>query len=298
MRVCQEWFPNEKKPKKSGFYMHDGLAMQIQIAAKNITKDWDFTIIITGGGEVRVGKSVLALQIAMYWSYLMKEIHNINVPFNFNNIVFQWRKLIETGNALGQESRYHSIIYDEAGETMEGVKTMSKELRAVRDYLRECGQYNFLNILVLPEFFDLPKGIAITRSIFLIDVYYIADDEGIFQRGYFRFYSRKNKKQLYLKGKRELNYNAHKFNFDGRYYNFYPINEDKYRKMKQDALRDRESAKKEPALEMRNACWCILNKKFNISQEEISRLMMKMTGNIIDQTTISKYTQPYANYDI
>lgn len=69
MRVCKKWFPNEKNPEKAGFFMDERLVMQLEVLLKNITNDWDFTIIISGQGEVRVGKSMLAMQIACYWSY-------------------------------------------------------------------------------------------------------------------------------------------------------------------------------------------------------------------------------------
>ncbi len=296
MRVCEDWFPvgSRKGQKKDGFEMDDALAAQIKIAAKNIVKDWDFTILITGGGEVRVGKSVLALQIGMYWTWLMEKLHGIKVPFDVkNNIVFQWENLIETGNRLGETQKFCALQYDEAGESMQGTKTMSRELQAVKDYLRECGQYNFLNIMVLPEFFDLPKGIALTRSIFLIDVYYSSNEEGLFQRGYFKFYSRRNKKKLYLKGKRELNYNAHQFNFQGRFPNFYPIDEQKYRERKQEALRARETNKKDKMRDMRDFCWALLNLKYGLSQPEIAGLMKIGTHHNMSYTSVSEGIKPY-----
>lgn len=248
-RVCEDWFPLGSYPKQRlpGIHMDDGIKAQIDVMIKNITNDWDFTIIITGGGEVRVGKSALALQIGTYWTYMMEKVHNIKVPFNAKqNIIFQWEKLIESGNELGSQHRYCCLIYDEAGETMEGTKSATQELRAVRDYLRECGQYNFLNILVLPEFFDLPKGIALTRSICLIDVNYNADKDGIFQRGYFNFYSRPRKKNLYLKGKKFLDYKAGQYSFSGTFNNGYGIIEDtNYRTTKREALRTREANSKD-----------------------------------------------------
>lgn len=294
IRVCKEWFPNKKKPEWSGFLMDIKLKQQIDIMVKNIVRDWDFTIIITGGGEVRVGKSVLGLQICCYWVYQMEKIHDIKLPFDLKrNLVFEWRNLIKMGNELGQNHKYSPFQYDEAGETMEGVKTSSRELRAVRDFLRECGQYNFLNILVLPEFFDLPKGIAITRSICLIDVYYTCNEEGIFERGHFKFYSRRNKKQLYIKGKRELNYNAHPYNFMGEFRNFYPVDEKEYRELKQEALRQRETGKREPALELRNACFFLLYSKYKMNQNKMARELTKLTHIPIDNTTISRAIAPY-----
>ena len=97
---------------------------------------------------------------------------------------------------------------------------MSQLTQDVLDYYRECGQYNMLNILVLPEYFDLPKGIAMTRSICLIDVYYITDQDAIFRRGFFNFFSKRAKKKLYLKGKRELDYKAAKYDFNGKFPDF------------------------------------------------------------------------------
>lgn len=288
-RVCQDWFPKGSRPhqRKDGFFMDDNLKAQIDILAKNITNDWDFTILITGGGEVRLGKSMLSLQIMAYWSWLMEDLYGIKVPFDVKrNIVFNWDKLIEMGHKLASETHYCSLNYDEAGETMEGTKTATKELKAVKDYLRECGQYNFLNILVLPEFFTLPKGVALTRSVFLIDVYYIANEEGIFERGFFRFYSRRNKKMLYLKGKKELNYNAHPYNFDGRFYKFYPIDEQEYRNAKEEALKNRSSNVRDVVMEVRDCLLYLLNKKLKYTQESISQEIWKYARINIHQTTI------------
>lgn len=267
--------------------MDDNLKNQLDILAKNIINDWDFTIIITGGGEVRVGKSVLELQIMAYWTWLMKELHGIEVPFTLKeNIVFCWDKLIEQGNKLAEKKHYCALGYDEAGETMEGTKTQTKELKAVRDYLRECGQYNFLNILVMPEFFTLPRGIAVTRSIFLIDVYYTSNDVGMFQRGYFKFYSRRNKKMLYLKGRKELNYNAHYCNFQGRFYPFYPVDEAEYRRLKIEALRNRESSVRDIIKEVRNVLMYILNKEMKMTHLKISENVKRLSGITIAQTTV------------
>lgn len=224
----------------------------------------------------------------------MENMHGIKVPFNIKeNIVFTWNKLIDQGHNLSKKSKYCALSYDEAGETMEGTKSATKELRAVRDYLRECGQYNFLNLLVMPEFFDLPKGIAITRSIFLIDVYYVSDGEGIFQRGYFKFYSRKNKKHLYLKGKKDLNYNAHVFNFDGRFYNFYPVDEQEYRNLKAEALRNRGSHVKDKVMETRNCLFYVLNRKFGLSCPKISALIMKYAKERVPSDTIKSAIQDF-----
>lgn len=287
-RVCMDKYPKGfSHNKKDGFYLEKGLKTQLDILLKNIKNDWDFTILITGGGEVRVGKSVLAMQIAAYWTYKIEKIYGLKCKFTIeDNIVFDGKKLIEMGNKLGKNHPYSALIYDEAGADLEGVKVMSMMTQDVLDYYRECGQYNMLNILVLPEFFSLPRGIALSRSIFLIDVTYYADEELIFRRGYFKFYSRPNKKYLYLNGKKDLNYGAYKYDFHGRFYNFYPIDEDSYRLAKQEALVRRESKRRNKFQLQRDACWFVLNKDFGISMKEIGKRMEQLTGIYVAFETV------------
>ena len=298
VRVCQDWFPNEKNPEKSGFLMELNLKLQLDILLKNIRNDWDFTILITGQGEVRVGKSMIAMQIAAYWTYQIWKLFGIVNPFNVeDNFIFEGDKLIKKGNELGKKHPFSAIVFDEAGADLEGRKVMKGSTQDVLDYFRECGQYNLLNILVLPEFFDLPKGIALSRSIFLIDVYYGSNDVGIFQRGYYNFYSRRQKKWLYLKGKRDLNYKAAAYDFHGRYYKFFPIDEEKYRLAKQEALSKRESKRRNKFMVQRDACWYLLcgekqDKDINkgeklFTQRKLSDRMEQLTGIYVDHTVIS-----------
>jgi len=153
------------------------------------------------------------------------------------NYVFNGNELIKKGNRLGVEEPFSTVVYDEAGADIQGIKVMSAETKEVLDYLRECGQYNMLTILILPDYFSLPRGIALTYSVFLLDVTYYADDEGIFQRGSFNFYNRPTKKKLYLWGKKQHDYDCIAPNFHGEFSNVYTINETEYRQAKRDALK-------------------------------------------------------------
>lgn len=290
MYVCQEWFPIGTRPyqREAGFWMDEILCEQIDILIKNIKNDWDFTIIVTGGGEVRVGKSVLAMQIAAYWTYQMWKVHGIKLPFSVEkNFVLEGKKLIEYGNELGQNHKYSALIFDEAGADLEGTKLMTQMTQDVMDFFRECGQYNLLNILVLPDFFTLPKGLAITRSVCLIDVYYSVGEDNIFNRGYFNFYSRRHKKELYLKGKRDLNYMAAKYDFNGKFSHFYPIDEKTYRDLKQLTLTKRESRRRNKFQMQRDACWFIMNREFKMTLETIGKRMEQLTGQFVPHQTIS-----------
>lgn len=286
VRVCEKAFPKGSFPhqQKEGYYMHDTLKEQLDIYLKNVKHDWDFVIIISGEGEVRVGKSVLAQQIARYWVQQIEEKYKIKVPFNIkDNIIFNGADLIKKGNKLGVEHPYSPLIFDEAGADLEGIKAMRYTTQAVRDFLRECGQYNLLTILVLPEYFDLPKGIALSRSNCLINVYWLGDKDGYMQRGYFKYYSRPNKKYLYLNGKKDLNYNAWKHDFFGGFDNVFTLDEVEYRAAKRKALKNREklSMKELRYKEFLKACFIYMKDNgltyIEISEEVTKRSPIKMS---------------------
>jgi hypothetical protein len=278
VRVCKKLFPKGKFPyqKKEGYFMHDILKQQLDVYLKNVRDDWDFVIIISGEGEVRVGKSVLAQQIGQYWTQQINEKYNLDIPFNLkDNIVFNGADLIKKGNELGVKHPYSCLIFDEAGADLEGIKAMRYTTQAVRDFLRECGQYNLLTILVLPEYFDLPKGIALSRSSCLINVYWIGDNEGRMNRGFFKYYSRPNKKNLYLRGKKDLNYNAWKQDFFGNFDNVFTLPEKEYRELKRKALKSREkmSSKELRWREWLRAAVLLLVDVFNLSYRELADKM-------------------------
>lgn len=238
--VCQDWFPLKKgdKRKAAGFYMDDLLKRHIDVLIKNAPRDWDFTIIISGQGEMRVGKSLIASQIACYWAYMMEKLYNLKVPFNVKeNFVLNGNELIPKGQRLGEKYKCAPLIFDEAADDLESVKVLKATTQAIKDYLRKAAQYNMLNIIVQSEFFEIPKPIAISRSVYLIDVSYEIDESGLFQRGRFSFYSRRKKKLLFLRGKRDLNYNCVKPDFRGTFPHFYPMDEGEYRQEKADSLK-------------------------------------------------------------
>ncbi len=259
VRVCEDVLPAKGK-NQAGFYMNSTLKSNLDLLIKNIVHDWDFVIIISGTGRVRVGKSLLAMQIGFYWTYMLKKVHGIEVPYNVkDNILFQGTRLIKQGNYLGQKHPCSCLIFDEAGADLESMKVMRRTTQDVKDFLRECGQYNLLNILVLPEFFDLPKGIALGRSDLLLNVETSNDDTGLITRGFFKAYARDKKKKLYLYGKKELNYSVTYRDFRGRFYNNYPLDEEEYREAKKEAMRTREkTASKDKFKEQRDVAFLFL----------------------------------------
>lgn len=285
-RVCVKWFP-----ESNGFFMDDALKENLDICLKNLPRDWDFTILITGEGEVRVGKSVLGMQIACYIAYEMQETYGFKTCFNLdNNFVWHGEKLIDRGHYLGQNFKYSPLLYDEAGADLMTTKVLTGATKFVIDYFRECGQYNLVNILILPDFFDLPKGIALSRSIFLLDVYYRATEEGIFQRGFFKFFSKMSKKFLYINGKKTLDYMCQKPEFYGQFFNFYPIDQVKYRELKQQALLSRKEEKVKASEKKdklyRDCCFVYMHQELKMKYSEISDMIEAKTGYRLPPSTI------------
>lgn len=284
-RVCRELFP-----ETDGFYMDDQLKMQLDVMIKNVVKDWDFTIIISGQGEMRVGKSLIGMQICVYWTDQMLRLHKVSVPFNVKqNIVFNGVDLVRKGMALGTKHNYAALDYDEAADDMEGVKVMKGSSQQIKDYLRKAAQFNMLNVIIQSEFFEIPKYLAISRSSCLIDVTYHPDERGHFQRGYARFFSRRSKKRLYLLGKKMLDYNALKPDFKFTFPHFYPINEQEYREEKRSTLLRWD---KMSAMEQRRDAWVrgaikYMNEQ-GLSHREIAEEMNKRSNTKITHTTVGK----------
>jgi len=219
-----------------GFYISSKLKKTLDSYTYNLKKDWDFVICISGGGQTRVGKSVLAQQIGYYMA------QNIGTPFDVSNITFSGRELKEKALSSPQ---YSILIYDEARSALGTDKTMQKVSRDLRDFFAECGQLNHIIILVLPDFFELTKGIALNRSRLLLDVYTnnyikgVGDNEVLeFKRGFYKVYNKRQKDLLYLRGKREKNYGVVKPHYCDKFNEVYVIDEKAYREKKKISLAD------------------------------------------------------------
>lgn len=299
MKVCTEWYPWNKEKNISsykgqrspGFFMDDGLKQVIDLWVKNVKNDFDYVMIISGSGSVRVGKSHLAFQVAAYWTYAIWKAYGVEVPFTTeDNIVFHGSELIRKGNKLGRKHKYGCLIFDEAGADLEGVKAMKKTTQNVKDFFRECGQYNMLNILCLPEFFDLPKGIATNRSNCLIDCYVTVDDNDMWERGKFNFFSAPAKKKLYKWGKKEGDYAASKCDFHGDWDNMYVLDHVEYKKLKIEALKTREVVGRVEEARTRylKGALLTLSREYGLSNREIAEKIGSKTKSRCHYSYIGK----------
>lgn len=208
--------------------------------------DWDSVAAVSGSGLLRVGKTMIACQSAYYCA------HHFGTPFTVDNIVFSGDELIKFAHTHPHNS---VIVYDEARAELDTKKQLQKIGNALKDFFSECGMYNDLIFVVLPDFFELARGIAVQRSEFLINVYRktsivkskLFDGEEViqFERGFFEFFDRRGKRLLWLLGKK--NYEDYSIGkkyrkFHGNFREFWVVDRSVYEKKKLEFLtRDRQA---------------------------------------------------------
>jgi len=204
------------------YYMDGILKTNLDLAKKTIKKDWDM-IFVADGGEGS-GKSVCIMQCAYYCDPTLTLDRVTFTPEEFQT-------------AILNAEPYQAVIYDEAYTGLSSRATMSLINRTLISMLAEIRQKNLFVFVVMPCFFDLDKYVALWRSRALIHIYTAKN----FERGYFAFYNVDKKKDLYISGKKFYSYSNPKPNFIGRFTNFYPVDEQDYRKKKRDSLINKKS---------------------------------------------------------
>lgn len=249
-------------------YYMDGYLRKGYDKAKNIvTKDWDWLILVDGteGG----GKSVLAQQGAKY----------VDDTFNIDRIAFT---PLGFRNAILSAQKYNAVIYDEAYTGLSSRGTMSDVNKMLVAMLAEIRQKNLFVFVVMPSFFDLDRNVAIWRSRGLLHVY----TDKSYARGFFAFYGKDKKLQLYINGKKTYSYRRPTPNFRGRFTNHYVVDEQEYRKRKLKALSE---AKSKDALKEEARLPYILTVLCNHISIRQAEKELKQSGLAISNDTIRGY---------
>lgn len=265
------------------FSLHTMLKDNLDIIKAKQKHDWDFKILISGDGLTRVGKTTLASQIALYLDNDMDETH----------FCYDGGKVRELAISKGKG---RAIIYDEAKEGLDSKKAMQTYSQNIIDYFNECGYLNQFMIIILPDFFDLNKTIAMNLSICLINVI-ITDD---FNRGYFDFYSRKAKRKLYIKGKQFYNYDRSMRSFDGKFVKYFPFDYSKLEVIKAAAIA-KKTDENLSKFELRyKARWERTVRYLNIIENWSQKKIIKAVSSDYDQidiATMSRICGNTANLD-
>jgi hypothetical protein len=218
MKFLEVEYPKGTFPKQKtdGAYINETLANNLDTYARKIVNDMHFLIIISGNDAVGNGKTTLATHIAAYLTNKINELHGTTNTFTAKNVALNAKKLVKQSF---QNPQYSIQLLDEGDDlTTHGMKQAAVELKR---YFRKCRQLNQILIMIIPSFFELPRFYALARSHALINVKF----HGEFDRGVFDFYGPKQKKKLYIKGKKDWDYDAAKPDFDGGFfsqYTFFP----------------------------------------------------------------------------
>lgn len=246
------------------YYMEDRLLMNLEkrIIPSLQKKDKDRVIAIDGNEGS--GKSTLAFQIGK----------KVDPTLTIERVVFSAE---DFRDAIFKAKKGQCVIYDEAFTGLSARSSLSGINRVLVSLMMQMRQKNLFVIVVLPTIFLLDKYVALFRTIALIHVYECSG-----QRGYFKVYSRKAKKLLYLFGKQTYSYTHKKIfsKFKGRFYGVFALGdekeEEKYRKKKAEAL---ESTEKSPMnsrqikfMEQRNIVIYLLRKKLMLSYRQLESL--------------------------
>ena len=227
------------------FYMDKNLRANLKEIPRFLNKSYDCVIIVTGHGKVRIGKSTMAQQIGYYAAWLLaggkKKPKKKLVPFDNINIVFTLDQLVGLAQRLPKRS---VIVYDEGRAGLDSIRAMENINKGMMDFFQECGQYQHVIIIVLPNYFRLSEDIAVPRSLFLVDVHHDAK----YNRGYFKFYNEIQKEYLYVFGKKKLGtyakYKSVNPSFNGRFTDSHPnIDVEKYESQKREALVQKQKQK-------------------------------------------------------
>jgi hypothetical protein len=285
--------------------MDEYLAINLMGIPNYLKKSFDVVGILSGHSRVRVGKSTLALQVSYFIAWMLaggvmgkdeatgkwfvaikpKKIIRFNLQ---DNIVFTPEDLQTKARELyARYGRNQVIVYDEGRAELDSVAAMTAINRAMTDFFQECGQYGHVILIVLPNYFKLHEDYAISRSLFLIDVFCNKRME----RGFFNFYNDVQKEALYLAGKRrsgtQSKYAGARPSFSGRFSAFLPIDKEQYEAAKREAIKQKEVKHIEKKWKrQRDAALLILYKQMGMSIEEIASELSALSGTSINSTMV------------
>lgn len=204
-------------------YFIDGYTYNnLSFAKSKIKDDWDFLYVVDGGE--RKGKSVLAQQLAKF----------VDPSFCLDRIVFtpgQFKR------AILSASKGQAVVYDEAYGGINSRQTMSIVNKSIVKMMTEMGSRNLFVFIVLPSFFDLDRYVALWRAKALFHVY--VDNE--LKRGHYMVYGEEKKKDLYVYGKKFLNYNAVKSDYYANFSGKWVVDKEAYEVKKRQAQEIRDS---------------------------------------------------------
>lgn len=197
-------------------YIDGYLKNNLDLLKEAVSKKWDGLFYVCGyEGD---GKTMLSAQALSY----------LDPSFDINRCCFtpeQFAKAVE------EAKPQQAVLFDEAYLTFTNMSFHKEATKQIISLLTMIRKKQLFICIVAPTFFDINKYLVIHRSRFVLRVY----ADGL-ERGFFLFYNRTRKHELYIRGKREHNFNVVKANFHGRFTKAFPVDEEAYEKKKDAAI--------------------------------------------------------------
>lgn len=174
---------------KFGFSVNKRLYKNLMIW-RNAVLNQDIDCACIVDGNEGAGKSCLAPQLGV----ILDGRHQVDLR---KQVHWNPEKIKVAIRTLPPNS---AIISDESARWSDRRMSASQVNIEFNKLLRECRQYNQFLIFVLPSFYDMDMVAAVWRTRFLVHTWYdwdLSDLERPLQRGFYRFYSERGKKNLY-----------------------------------------------------------------------------------------------------
>lgn len=202
------------------------------------------------------GKSWFASQVAYY----------LDPTYNIDRCVFTGKQFLA---AVDDAKPFQAIVFDEAHNAFANTNRYEEVNRIIISKLTMIRKKQLFILIVAPTFFDLRKYLIIHRARFMIHV----EAKGR-ERGYFRFFNRKNKHTLYVLGKKTENMYAIKPNFVARFTKWFPLDEEAYELKKDEATEELDADVSGGNIKQQRDMMIYLYKKQpNLPVEEISPII-------------------------
>jgi predicted XRE-type DNA-binding protein len=226
-------------------------------------KNWDGVIVIDG--LPGVGKSQKA--ICTVAPVLAEKISNIHITFDIDEFID-----ICSSN---KSKPFDVVDLDEGHAGMNTSQSQKADFHRMINLLMLVRKKKLFIIITTQCFFELSKAIAIFRSNLLYHVY--ADGRG--KRGSFAAFGRNEKKQLYINGKKYLNYRAQKENYVGQFNQNRHLMPDDYEDRKDQHLIDQNKVLESGTAKRIDIASKIMDSailnltKLNFKQKDISKIL-------------------------